>query len=82
MVLKASLAGGVVVGASASIIVLQYGAMIAGFVTGCFTAFGYAYLTPFLEKKLHIHDTAGVVNLFIIPGFAGGVISAIVASFG
>ena len=55
--------------------------MVAGFVVGCASAFGYGYLTPLL-KRIGLHDTAGVLNLFVIPGFAGGVISSIVASYG
>ena len=81
IVLNASLAGGVAVGASASIICRPFGAMIAGFVVGCTTAFGYAYLQPCL-RKCGFHDTAGVLYLFAMPGFVGGIISCIVASYG
>jgi len=48
IILNASLAGGVAIGSSADIIVLPFGAMIAGFVTGVVSSFGFAYLSKFL----------------------------------
>jgi ammonium transporter Rh len=44
IVLKASLAGGVAMGAPSSIIIAPYGAMLCGFITGLVVAFSYAYL--------------------------------------
>ena len=82
IVLNASLAGGVAVAACASYIHIPFGAMIAGFVVGCFSAFCYAYLTPFLRNKIGLHDSCGVLYLFALPGFFGGIISCIVASYG
>lgn len=81
IIMCASLAGGVVMGAPATIIVRPFGAMIAGFVTGCAAAFGYRYLNGFLRAKKILHDTAGVFNLHFIPGFAGAITSCIVASY-
>lgn len=80
IVLNASLAGGVAVGSSADIIVSAAGAMIAGFITGTISAFGFAYLSAFVKKHLRLHDTCGVLNLHGIPGVIGALISAIVAS--
>ena len=48
IVLNASLAGGVVVGSSADIIVMPFGAMLLGFITGCVSSLGFAYLSHFL----------------------------------
>ena len=48
IVLNASLAGGVALGASADIIVLPFGSMIVGFVAGTVSSFGFAYLSKFL----------------------------------
>lgn len=82
IVLNASIAGGVALGASADIIVLPFGSMIVGFVAGVVSAFGYAYLSKILERALNIHDTCGVHNLHGMPGIIGGITSAIIASRG
>lgn len=80
IVLNASLAGGVAVGSSADIIINPFGAMIAGFITGTISAFGFAYLSAFVKKHLKLHDTCGVLNLHGIPGVIGALLSAIMAS--
>ena len=80
IILNASLAGGVAVGSSADIITLPFGAMIAGFITGAVSSFGFAYLSKFLQRTIKLHDSCGVLNLHGIPGVIGGIISAIVAS--
>ena len=82
IVLNASLAGGVAVGSAADIITLPAGAMVAGFVTGTVSSLGFAYLSKFLQRKINLHDTCGVLNLHGMPGVIGGIISAIVASRG
>lgn len=82
IILNASLAGGVAVGSSADIIVMPFGAMLCGFVTGIISSLGFAYLSTFLRKRINLHDTCGVVNLHGIPGVIGGLVSAIVASRG
>lgn len=80
IILNASLAGGVAVGSAADIIVMPFGAMLAGFVTGIVSSFGFAYLSAYLRKKISLHDTCGVLNLHGMPGVIGGIVSAIVAS--
>jgi len=82
IVLNASLAGGVAVGSAADIITKPFGAMLAGFVVGTVSSFGFAFLSKFLQKKISLHDTCGVLNLHGMPGVIGGIISAIVASRG
>jgi ammonium transporter Rh len=80
IILNASLAAGVGVGSAADIIVMPFGAMLAGFVTGIVSSLGFAYISNFLRKKIQLHDTCGVLNLHGIPGLIGGIVSAIVAS--
>ncbi len=80
IILNASLAGGVAVGSAADIIVMPFGAMLAGFVTGIVSSFGFAYLSAYLRKAITLHDTCGVLNLHGMPGLIGGIVSAIVAS--
>lgn len=67
-------------GACAETIVRPYGAMLAGFLTGVVSSLGYAYVQSFLKRKISLHDTSGVLSLFAMPGFIGGIVSAIVAS--
>jgi len=82
IILNASLAGGVVMGSNADIISKSYGAMLAGFIAGTVSSFGFAYLGPYLQKKIRLHDTCGVHNLHGMPGVMGGLISAIMCSRG
>ena len=82
LILNASLAGGVVMGCNAAIIIHPYGAMLSGFLTGLVASLGYVYLSPLLQKWIGLHDTCGVHNLFAMPGIIAGIISAIVAHYG
>ncbi len=82
IVLNASLAGGVVMGANADIIANAGGAMTAGFFAGVISSLGYSYIGPFLSRKINLHDTCGVHNLHGMPSVLGGIISAIVISRG
>ena len=80
IILNASLAGGVAVGSSADIIVKPFGAMLAGFITGVLSSFGFAYVSKYLQRKIKLHDSCGVLNLHGIPGVIGGIISVIVTA--
>lgn len=82
IILNASLAGGVVMGANADIIANAGGAMTAGFFAGAVSSLGYAYIGPYLAQKINLHDTCGVHNLHGMPAVMGGIISAIVISRG
>jgi len=64
-------------GAACDMIVKPYYAMICGFVIGAISAFGYAYLTPWLKTYIKLHDTCGIHNLHAMPGFAGAIVSVI-----
>jgi ammonium transporter Rh len=79
IVLNASLAGGVAIGSAADLVVTPAGSMIAGFIVGSISAFGFAYLNTYVKKAIKLHDTCGVLNLHGIPGVIGALISAIVA---
>ena len=80
IVLNSTLAGGVIMGAAADLINYPYHAMIAGWAIGVFSAVGYVYITPYLKKKIMLHDTCGVFNLHGVPGLMGGFVSAITCS--
>lgn len=51
--------------------------MIIGFVAGVVSALGFIYLNPLFKRVFNMHDTCGVHFLHGIPGFLGGIISAI-----
>jgi len=82
IVLNSSIAGGVAIGTTADIIVQPFGAMLTGFVAGVVSSFGYGYVSHFLQKHIHLHDTCGVHNLHGMPGIIGSITGAIVASRG
>jgi ammonium transporter Rh len=78
-VLNASLAGGVIIGASADLIIYPWVALIIGCLGGFISIVGFEKLTPYLAKKINLHDTCGVHNLHGMPGFLGGIIAVIIS---
>lgn len=64
-------------GAACDIIVKPYYAMLCGWGIGALSAFGYAYMGPWLKEKILLHDTCGIHNLHALPGVFGGIVSAI-----
>lgn len=80
ILLNATLAGGVAMGANADIITSPFGSLLLGGMAGGISALGYAYLTPIVRNKFGIHDTCGVLYLHCIPGIMGGIVSSIVCA--
>ena len=80
ILLNATLAGGVVMGAPCDMINYPFCAMCVGFAVGLVSSFGFAVIGPFLKRKINLHDTCGVHNLHAMPGLLGGLIAAIAAS--
>ncbi|KAL5019945.1 hypothetical protein ScPMuIL_002837 [Solemya velum] len=76
---NATLAGGVVVGTTANMPIQPWLAMLLGSLAGLISTIGYRYLSPSLEKKLKLHDPAGVNNLHGMPGILGGLGGVLVA---
>merc|ERR1712088_538537 len=77
---NATLAGGVAIGACADLVVQPYGCLIVGAFAGVVSTLGYDYITPWLAKKMHTHDTCGVHNLHGMPAIIGAVLSCIMAA--
>jgi ammonium transporter Rh len=77
ILLNSTLAGGVIMGAACDLIVKPYYAMLCGWAIGALSAFGYAYMGPWLKEKILLHDTCGIHNLHALPGLFGGIVSAI-----
>jgi len=78
---NSTLAGGVAIGTSANLMIQPFGAMLVGSIAGVVSVVGYKYITPFLARKLNLHDTCGVNNLHGIPGILAAIIGAIVCGF-
>ena len=74
-VLNATLAGGVIVGASCDMLTGAWLALSVGFIGGMVSSFGFNKFSG----NIGVHDTCGVHNLHGIPGVLGGVIAAIMA---
>uniref|UniRef100_G3TEG8 Ammonium transporter Rh type C n=1 Tax=Loxodonta africana TaxID=9785 RepID=G3TEG8_LOXAF len=77
---NATLAGGVAVGTAAEMMLMPYGSIIVGSISGIISTLGFTYLTPFLETHLKIQDTCGIHNLHGIPGLIGGIVGAVTAA--
>lgn len=78
-ILNATLAGGVAIGSSASLITNPAGALAVGLIAGGISTLGYAKLTEKLARW-HIYDTCGINNLHGMPGLLGGLASAVFIS--
>merc|ERR1712137_103179 len=70
---NATLAGGVAVGSSCDMVVGAWPALLIGTIAGIASTAGFNRLQGFLEEKLDLHDTCGVLNLHGIPGFLGAI---------
>ncbi|KAL6257968.1 hypothetical protein P5V15_011564 [Pogonomyrmex californicus] len=77
---NSTLAGGVAIGTAAGMMCQPVGALIVGAISGIISVLGYKYLTPFIQKRLNIHDTCGVHNLHGMPGVLAGFFGALMAS--
>ena len=76
---NATLAGGVAMGSAADMALTPGASIAIGFIAGIVSVFGFVYISPFLESKIGLHDTCGVVNLHGIPSLLGGSASVIAA---
>lgn len=75
--LNATLAGGVMMGASADLILHPYGALLVGSLAGILSVVGFNVIQPWLADKALLYDTCGIHNLHGMPGVAGGIVSII-----
>lgn len=75
---NATLAGGVAMGAAASMRVDPFGALLTGFSAGMVSVFGFVYLSPLLQR-IGIDDYRGTHNVHGLPAIIGATASAIAA---
>ena len=65
---RSSIAGGVAVSSVANLFILPWEAMLLGFIGGGGCSTCHHYLRRWLERRLMITDTVGVVSLHFVPG--------------
>ena len=78
---NATLAGGVAIGSSADLVIGPSFSLFIGMIAGVMSTCGYNKIQPYLDRRMHLHDTCGVNNLHGIPGIIGGLSGAISAAF-
>nr|XP_060640412.1 RH-like protein [Anolis sagrei ordinatus] len=71
---NATLAGGVAVGFSASIIQHPWLAMTLGLAAGALSVLGFDFPKKCRDPAIGIHDTRGVHSMFGLPSFLGGIV--------
>ena len=54
--------------------------LVIGFVAGCCSSLGYAYVQPYLEEKFNLHDSCGINNLHGIPSVIGSLASIVLVA--
>ena len=80
IMLNATLAGGVILGACCDLVFSPAASIAIGALGGTISALGFAFLSKALQRSIGLHDTCGVHNLHGIPGVLGGIIGSIAAS--
>jgi len=78
-ILNATLAGGIMVGACADMLVSPFISLILGACGGVVSTLGFKFLENLLEKVFKLHDTCGIAYLHFIPGLIGGLVGCLVA---
>jgi len=74
---SSTLTGGISMGVAAHLNLQPAGAIGIGFIAGLLSVWGFKFLTPFMSRRYHIQDVAGVHNLHGMPG----VLSCLVGIF-
>lgn len=72
-----SLAGGVAIGALADLPITPAASLALGSLSSLVCLLGFRFLTPFLARRLALHDQCGIHNLHGLPGILGAVASAV-----
>ncbi|KAM4625425.1 rh blood group, D antigen [Polymixia lowei] len=68
---RCTLAGGVAIGVSMSVVHLPWVAMTIGFAAAVISTLGFSYLKPHMLLAFECHDTCGVLIIHGLPGLLG-----------
>lgn len=79
-ILNATLAGGVMIGAASGLFINPAASLCVGLFAGVVSTWGFYYLAGKLQELIGLQDTCGIHNLHGMPGFLGGIFSAIAVS--
>lgn len=77
---NATLAGGVAVGSAADMVIHPAFALFIGALAGTISVLGFSKIQGFVENKVGVHDTCGVLNLHGMPGIIGAVVAMIASA--
>lgn len=77
---NATLAGGVAIGAVATLNIGCFCAVMIGTAAGLLSTVGYHRIQPYLQERFGLHDTCGIHNLHAMPSVVGAIASVMVAS--
>lgn len=77
---NATLAGGVAMGACANMNINPIWAILIGISSGIISCLGFSKLQAFLESKIGLHDSCGIMNLHCLPGIWGSIWAAVAAA--
>jgi ammonium transporter Rh len=75
---NATLAGGVMVGATCNYLLYPGGAIAIGMIAGCVSVVGYNVVM--LKVETFVHDSCGIHNLHGMPSVAGAIVSVVLAA--
>jgi ammonia channel protein AmtB len=77
---RATLAGGVAVGAVCNYTLNAYFVLMLGMAAGMLSTYCFVRLRPVLQGKYGVYDTCGVRHLFAMPSLLGALVSVFVAT--
>ena len=75
-IINASFSGGIIIAGSCAICSTPWGALLIGCIGGVVCILGLWYLQEKL-KRCYLEDTLGILHIFGIPGFLGGLLTSI-----
>jgi len=55
-------------------------AILIGISSGIISCLGFSKLQAFLESKIGLHDSCGIMNLHCLPGIWGSIWAAVAAA--
>ena len=75
-ILNASYAGGVIIGGCCNVCGHAWASLLIGLLGGSISTISMQFLKNLLDKG-YLEDIIGVLHVFVIPGFLGGILSCI-----